>query len=71
MARFVALTTSAADEDRTPAAAATAESHLTAQTLDRIVREVTDVEEELLTEYKPKILNTREVRSGGEVCQSR
>ena len=62
VARFVALTTSAADEDHTPAAAATA-TGLTAQTLDRIVREVTDVEEELLTEYKPKILNSREVRS--------
>jgi hypothetical protein len=38
VARFVALTTSAADKDRTPAAAAaTAESHLTAQTLDRII----------------------------------
>jgi hypothetical protein len=61
VARFVALTTSAADEDcSSTIAATTAESQ---QTLDRIIREVTDMEEELLTEYKPKILNTREVRS--------
>ncbi len=61
VACFVALTTSAADEDRSSTiAATTAESQ---QTLDRIIREVTDMEEELLTEYKPKVLNTREVRS--------
>ncbi len=61
VARFVALTTSTTDEDcLSTIAATTAESQ---QTLDRIIREVTDMEEELLTEYKPKILNTREVRS--------
>ncbi len=60
MARFVALTASAADDDRSTVAA---KSPLISQTLDRIIREVTDMEEELLTEYKPKILNTQEVRS--------
>jgi hypothetical protein len=60
VARFVALTASAADDDRSTVAA---KSPLISQTLDRIIREVTDMEEELLTEYKPKILNTQEVRS--------
>jgi hypothetical protein len=36
---------------------------LLSQTLDRIIRVATNMEQELLREYKPQILNTREVRS--------
>jgi len=53
VARFVALTTSAAADDCSTVAA---KSNLISQTLDQIIRVVTNMEEELLTEYKPKIL---------------
>jgi hypothetical protein len=78
VARFVALTTSSAAAANQHSGSFMALSSssppplppsqlgtesLISQTLDRIVRVVTDMEQELLTEYKPQILNTREVRS--------
>jgi hypothetical protein len=60
VARFVALTTSAA---ATAASVVSLPDSAVSQTLDRIVRVVSTLEEEIITEYKVKILSTKEVRS--------
>ncbi len=61
VACFVALTTSAAKECSSSVIALP--DSVVSQTLDRIVRVVTNLEETILTEYKGKILNAQEVRS--------
>jgi hypothetical protein len=60
VARFVALTTSAADG--CSGSVISSPDSVISQMLGRILQVVTDLEQEILTEYKMKILNTQEVR---------